>query len=100
MSNAFALELAFTETCQRYLHHDPALREAHCLWVLLPPLFDPPQPGDLFPHRRKRNPGRHHHAQIAGKSRPVCPRWKPPEKQSDKPAERAGKLGCPKKRLG
>lgn len=48
MKNPFELELAFTETYQRYLHADPALREAHCLWVLLPPLFDPPQSGDLF----------------------------------------------------
>lgn len=48
MTHPLALELAFTETYQRHLHADPALREAHCLRVLLPPLFDPPQPGDLF----------------------------------------------------
>ncbi len=48
MSNPFALELAFTETYQRHLRDDPALREAHCLRVMMPPLFDPPQPGDLF----------------------------------------------------
>ncbi|PWH14281.1 MAG: pyruvate formate-lyase [Anaerolineae bacterium] len=51
MKTPFDLELAFTETYQRYLRDDPALREAHCLWVLLPPLFDPPQPGDLFAGR-------------------------------------------------
>jgi len=48
MTHPFALELAFTETYQRHLKDDPALREAHCLRVLMPPLFDPPQPGDLF----------------------------------------------------
>lgn len=48
MTHPFALELAFTETYQRHLHDDPALREAHCLRILMPQLFDPPQPGDLF----------------------------------------------------
>jgi hypothetical protein len=48
MPNLFSLELAFTETYQRHQHDDPALREAYCLQTLMPPLFDPPQPGDLF----------------------------------------------------
>lgn len=51
MKTPFDLELAFTETYQRHLRDDPALREAHCLWVFLPPLFDPPQPDDLFAGR-------------------------------------------------
>ncbi|MDW8278477.1 MAG: pyruvate formate lyase family protein, partial [Anaerolineales bacterium] len=53
MKNPFDLELALTETYQRHLRDDPALREAHCLWVLLPPLFDPPQPDDLFVGRMR-----------------------------------------------
>ncbi len=56
MTNPFALELAFTETYQRHLRDDPALREAHCLRVLMPPLFDPPQPGDLFVGRMHYQP--------------------------------------------
>ncbi|MGC1376510.1 MAG: pyruvate formate lyase family protein [Anaerolineales bacterium] len=47
----FALELAFTETYRRHLTDDPALREAHCLRTLMPPLFDPPRPGDLLAGR-------------------------------------------------
>ncbi len=48
MPNLFALELAFTETYRAHQHDDPALREAHCLKLLAPQLFDPPQPGELF----------------------------------------------------
>ncbi|RPI24986.1 MAG: pyruvate formate-lyase [Chloroflexota bacterium] len=48
MPNPFALELEFTETYRRHLHDDTAIREAHCLRVMMPPLFDPPTPGDLF----------------------------------------------------
>ncbi len=48
MTHPFALELAFTATYQRHQNDDPALREAHCLRVLMPLLFDPPRPGDLF----------------------------------------------------
>ena len=48
ISQKFALELAFTETYQGHLNDDPAIREAHCLRTLMPPLFDPPQPDDLF----------------------------------------------------
>lgn len=48
MSNPFALELAFTETYQHHLNADPALREAHCLRVMMPTLLDPPQPDDLL----------------------------------------------------
>src|SRR5512142_2956378 len=44
----FALELEFTETYQRHLDDDPAIREAYCLRMLMPRLFDPPQPGDCF----------------------------------------------------
>lgn len=53
MTHPFALELAFTETYQKHLRDDPALREAHCLRILMPPLFDPPQPGDLFAGRMR-----------------------------------------------
>src|ERR1043165_9627323 len=48
MACPFDLELEFTETYKRHLHDDPAIREAYCLQVLIPHLFDPPQPGDLF----------------------------------------------------
>ncbi len=47
-AEAFALELAFTETYRRHQHDDPALREAHGLRTLMPPLFAAPEPGDLF----------------------------------------------------
>ncbi len=43
-----AIELEFTEIYTQHLNDDPALREAHCLNYLMPHLFDPPQPGDLF----------------------------------------------------
>lgn len=48
MARDFSVELQFTETYQRYLEADPAIREAHCLRALMPHLFDPPEPGDLF----------------------------------------------------
>ena len=48
MTQEFALELAFTETYQHHQADDPALREAHCLRTLMPPLFDSPRPGDLL----------------------------------------------------
>src|SRR5512142_2773837 len=48
MSCPFDLELEFTETYKRHLNDDPAIREAYCLQMLMPHLFDPPQPGDLF----------------------------------------------------
>jgi pyruvate-formate lyase len=47
-TRAFEHELAFTHVYQAHLHDDPALREAHCLRVMMPALFDPPQAGDLF----------------------------------------------------
>jgi len=50
-SEKFSLELEFTETYQRCLDDDPALREAACLQVLTPRLFDPLQPGDLLAGR-------------------------------------------------
>jgi pyruvate-formate lyase len=48
MTNPFALELEFTETYQRHLDDDPAIREAHCLRTLMPHLFDSPQADDCF----------------------------------------------------
>ena len=48
VSQKFALELEFTETYRRHLDDDPAIREAYCLRMLMPHLFDPPQAGDCF----------------------------------------------------
>lgn len=47
----FDLELAFTETYQQYRDAHVAIREAMCLRVLYPALFQPIQPGDRIAGR-------------------------------------------------
>ncbi|HTX90107.1 MAG TPA: pyruvate formate lyase family protein [Anaerolineales bacterium] len=50
-SEKYSVELAFTETYRRHIHDHPAIREARCLQSLMPHLFDPIRPGDLFAGR-------------------------------------------------
>ncbi len=47
----FQLELLFTETYRRYQQAHPALREAHCLRVQAPALFQPIEGGDRLAGR-------------------------------------------------
>lgn len=51
MNGPFSLELAFTEAYRSHLDASIPEREAHCLRVLYPALFQDIEPGDLFAGR-------------------------------------------------
>lgn len=44
----FDLELEFTNAYRQNMHEHPAIREAHCLQVLFPRVFQELQPGDIL----------------------------------------------------
>jgi hypothetical protein len=49
----FDLQLEFTETYRQFLHAHAAIREACCLKVLFPKVFQPIQPGDILAGRTR-----------------------------------------------
>ena len=49
----FDLELTFTDTYRKKIGEHVAIREARCLQVLLPEVFQDIQPGDIFAGRTR-----------------------------------------------